>query len=121
MPAGEGEQRPSCGAVELHRALCPAFEPALERNHAQCPAERKAGDRNANIHEHHDVVVTLTHRSDRNLFRGEHELQTTTGEHEGRNGLRWRARWQDRPGRPKPEEEVCEATHDGESGEEVAP
>lgn len=78
--------------MKLHRTLRSALQPALETNDEQSPAERKAGDRDAEIEEHHNVVTSLTHGSDGELFSGEHELEAAAGEQERRDGLRWRPR-----------------------------
>lgn len=107
--------------MEFHSALSPTLEPALKRDHTECPAERKACDRDADVHEHHDIVVTLAHRGDRDLLRGEHKLEPAAGEHERGDRFRGRTGRKNGPRRTEPEEEVREATHNGESGEEIPP
>ena len=108
-------------AVELHRALCTALQPALETDDEERPAEREAGHGDSDIQEHHHVVVAPAHGGDRDFLGGELEDKTATCEEERRKRFSGRARWQDTARRAKPEEEVGQATKDGETRQKPAP
>lgn len=98
-----------------------ALQPSLKSHDAEYPAASQAGDGDGDVQKHHHVVVSSAHRRDGHLLRGEHEHQTTTREEERCERLGWWARGEDRTRRSEPEEEVGEASEDGECSEEVTP
>ncbi len=114
-----------CGSsrrtVELHRALRATLEPTLEADDEESPAEGQASDSDTDIEEHHDVVAALAHRRNREFLGREHKLEATTCEEEGRKRFSRRAGREYGAGRTEPQEEVCQAAHDGEAREQVAP
>ena len=73
--------------LDTHRRM--ALQPSFECYNAKCPAEREARRRDGDVQEHHHVVVTLAHRSERQFLRRQLEYEATTSEEERRESFSW--------------------------------
>lgn len=104
----------SCRAVEGDALGRVALQPALERNDAECPTECETCGGDCDVQEHHHVVVSPAHSGDGDLLSRKLEDKATAGEEERCESFGRRARGQDAARWAQPEEEVREASKDGE-------
>jgi len=68
------------GGVEGYSTVSSGLEPAFKANDHHRPAKCKAGDSNSNIEEHHYIIVTPAHSSERNFFVAHDKDQTSARE-----------------------------------------
>jgi hypothetical protein len=109
------------GAVELDVRDRPRLEPAFERNDRHDPSEGETRDCDSQARDHHDVVPTLPHRCHSQVGCAKHEHQTATRQEESSQGFGGRSARQSRTGRPQPQEEVSQTSHDREPSQQVPP